>query len=226
MSNILNETFQKHLDLLNKHLNENSLNLVLEYKFTRSQAIKILKGYGINDAGNLSSDELKKAYRILSKKYHPDVGGNQEDFKKIVAAYETLKNVSSDSSSNQQSSNQRTSSNTSSNNQSSNQSSNQQSSNQQTDYDDYERSYGFYRNPEAEAEIAKKRQELLARMERYRAEMQRLDKEREELKRKVEAEFEKEAISGNKGELWKMLYQRRDKLRQSIDDLLKRQKFN
>lgn len=222
MSNILNETFQKHLNLLKEHLNESSSNLVLEYKFTRSQAIKILQGYGINDAGNLSPDELKKAYRVLSKKYHPDVGGNQEDFKKIVAAYETLKNSSSDIPSDQPSSNQQTSSDTSSNQQSYR----QQSSNQQTDYDDYERSYGFYRNPEAEAEIARKREELLARMERYRAEMRRIEKEREELKRKIEAEFEKEAISGNKGELWRMLYQRRDKLRQSIDDLLKRQKFN
>lgn len=222
MSNLINETFQKHLNLLKKHLNESSSNLVLEYKFTRSQAIKILQGYGINNAGNLSSDELKKAYRVLSKKYHPDVGGNQEDFKKIVAAYETLKNSSSDIPSDQPSSNQRTSSDTSSNQQSYR----QQSSNQQTDYDDYERSYGFYRNPEAESEIARKREELLARMERYRAEMRRIEKEREELKRKIEAEFEKEAISGNKGELWRMLYQRRDKLRQSIDDLLKRQKFN
>ena len=95
MSNLLNKTFQKHLNLLKKHLNEGSSNLVLEYKFTKLQAIEVLKNYGVINAGNLSPDELKNAYRDLSKKHHPDVGGNQEDFKKIVAAYDTLKNSSS-----------------------------------------------------------------------------------------------------------------------------------
>jgi DnaJ homolog subfamily A member 2 len=36
------------------------------------------------------TDEIKKAYRKLAMKHHPDKGGNQEDFKKITNAYEIL----------------------------------------------------------------------------------------------------------------------------------------
>lgn len=37
-----------------------------------------------------SADEIKKAYRKLASKHHPDKGGNAEQFKKIQEAYETL----------------------------------------------------------------------------------------------------------------------------------------
>jgi DnaJ-class molecular chaperone len=37
-----------------------------------------------------SKDEVKKAYRNLAKKHHPDVGGDAEVFKKILAAYSLL----------------------------------------------------------------------------------------------------------------------------------------
>jgi curved DNA-binding protein CbpA len=33
---------------------------------------------------------IRSAYRRLSKKHHPDVGGNEDDFKRIVHAYEVL----------------------------------------------------------------------------------------------------------------------------------------
>jgi len=35
-------------------------------------------------------DEIKKAYKKLASKHHPDKGGDEAEFKKIQAAYETL----------------------------------------------------------------------------------------------------------------------------------------
>ena len=35
-------------------------------------------------------DEIKKAYRKLASKHHPDKGGDAEQFKKIQEAYDTL----------------------------------------------------------------------------------------------------------------------------------------
>jgi molecular chaperone DnaJ len=37
-----------------------------------------------------TQDEIKKAYRKLAKENHPDAGGNEETFKKISVAYDTL----------------------------------------------------------------------------------------------------------------------------------------
>ncbi len=37
-----------------------------------------------------SEDQIKKAFRQLAVKYHPDAGGNEEDFKPISQAYEVL----------------------------------------------------------------------------------------------------------------------------------------
>jgi curved DNA-binding protein len=39
-----------------------------------------------------SSDTIKKAYRTLSKKHHPDMGGDDAKFKEIAEAYEHLSN--------------------------------------------------------------------------------------------------------------------------------------
>lgn len=41
-------------------------------------------------ARNASQDEIKKAFRQLAKKYHPDKGGDAEKFKEIAEAYEVL----------------------------------------------------------------------------------------------------------------------------------------
>jgi len=39
---------------------------------------------------NASEDEIKKKFRDLAKKYHPDKGGDAEKFKKILEAYRVL----------------------------------------------------------------------------------------------------------------------------------------
>ena len=46
------------------------------------QALGIQKG--------ASDDEIKKAYRKLAIRHHPDKGGNPEDFKKVQGAYDIL----------------------------------------------------------------------------------------------------------------------------------------
>ncbi len=46
---------------------------------------------------NASADEIKKAYRKLARKYHPDVNKDpqaEEKFKEINKAYETLSDES------------------------------------------------------------------------------------------------------------------------------------
>src|SRR5664280_1299616 len=37
-----------------------------------------------------SADEVKKAFRRLARKHHPDAGGDEEKFKEINEAYEVL----------------------------------------------------------------------------------------------------------------------------------------
>ena len=39
---------------------------------------------------NASESDIKKNYRRLSKKHHPDMGGDEEMFKKISYAYDVL----------------------------------------------------------------------------------------------------------------------------------------
>ena len=43
---------------------------------------------------NATLVEIKSAYRLLAKKYHPDTGGNKEKFLIIQVAWETLNNPS------------------------------------------------------------------------------------------------------------------------------------
>ena len=39
---------------------------------------------------NASDQEIKKAFRKLAQKYHPDAGGDEAKFKEISEAYDTL----------------------------------------------------------------------------------------------------------------------------------------
>ncbi len=41
---------------------------------------------------NASKEEIKRAYKKLALKYHPDRGGDEEKFKEIAEAYEILSN--------------------------------------------------------------------------------------------------------------------------------------
>lgn len=58
---------------------------------------KFLNSFGVNDNHKIlgvertaSKDEVKKAYRDLCKKHHPDVGGNIEKFREINEAYKKI----------------------------------------------------------------------------------------------------------------------------------------
>lgn len=50
------------------------------------EAIKLLE---LNLNEEATEESLKKAYRRMALKHHPDRGGNPDDFKKIKDAYET-----------------------------------------------------------------------------------------------------------------------------------------
>ena len=43
---------------------------------------------GVNETA--SQDEIKKAYRKLAVEHHPDKGGDENKFKKISEAYDTI----------------------------------------------------------------------------------------------------------------------------------------
>ncbi len=39
---------------------------------------------------NATPDQIKRRYRALAKRYHPDRGGDQKQMQRIIAAYELL----------------------------------------------------------------------------------------------------------------------------------------
>ena len=55
--------------------------------------IEALRLFGFTS--NFTKEELKKRYLELSKKYHPDLNGDEEMMKKINSAYEVLKSGNS-----------------------------------------------------------------------------------------------------------------------------------
>lgn len=66
--------------------------LLLE-KMSPSDAIMVFKKFGVPDPLSLSKLELKDTWRELSKKHHPDTGGNDENMRAINSAYDILKNM-------------------------------------------------------------------------------------------------------------------------------------
>ena len=60
------------------------------YIFVYNKAMDHYSTLGVNK--NASADEIKKAYRSLAMKHHPDRGGDQAKFQKIQEAYDTLGN--------------------------------------------------------------------------------------------------------------------------------------
>jgi hypothetical protein len=52
---------------------------------TREDALKVL---GIK--GDITAEAVKKAYRQLAKRHHPDVGGDAEQFRRVNEAYQLL----------------------------------------------------------------------------------------------------------------------------------------
>ena len=51
----------------------------------RQQALNVL---GL--PSNATPQQIKRRYRTLAKQYHPDRGGDQQQMKRIIAAYEFL----------------------------------------------------------------------------------------------------------------------------------------
>lgn len=54
----------------------------------RETMLKLYEILGLSK--DASPDEIKKAYRTLVKEHHPDRGGNEENFREIQEAYDTL----------------------------------------------------------------------------------------------------------------------------------------
>lgn len=84
--NIFESTFEKHKKYLFESLGLN------EIRMSREDAIKIFTNFGVTGVENLSPDDLKKKYRELATKHHPDMGGKTSDMQDITNAYDVLKN--------------------------------------------------------------------------------------------------------------------------------------
>ena len=52
----------------------------------RQQALRVL---GLPP--NATPQQIKRRYRTLAKRHHPDRGGDQKEMQRIIAAYECLK---------------------------------------------------------------------------------------------------------------------------------------
>lgn len=66
--------------------------MVLLERMTPREALAIFAKHGVRATG-MAADDLKKAYRGLARKLHPDAGGNEDDLKMVNVAYELLSSV-------------------------------------------------------------------------------------------------------------------------------------
>jgi curved DNA-binding protein CbpA len=57
---------------------------------------KYFKAFKITSIKIITHQELKRRYRILSKKYHPDKGGTENQFRFVHDAYKYLINLRND----------------------------------------------------------------------------------------------------------------------------------
>jgi len=80
MFSLLWETLRLSMRLLWKS-SVNPLRPVLQ----RQQALAVL---GLPP--NATPQQIKRRYRALAKKYHPDMGGDPQQMQRLVAAYELL----------------------------------------------------------------------------------------------------------------------------------------
>ena len=80
MVSLLWETLRLSMRLLWKS-SANPVRPVLQ----RQQALAVL---GLPP--NATPQQIKKRYRALAKKYHPDMGGDPQQMQRLVAAYELL----------------------------------------------------------------------------------------------------------------------------------------
>ncbi|NJK71253.1 MAG: J domain-containing protein [Thermales bacterium] len=53
--------------------------------------IESLKVFNLSSLDNMDEKQIRTIYHLLAKKYHPDKGGNAEDFIKLREAYAILK---------------------------------------------------------------------------------------------------------------------------------------
>ena len=80
--------FYSHFDWYESETNNNYVN---EYDSPPDPLVQ--KAKELFEGSLTSYTALKKRYRQLAKKYHPDVGGDEELFKRIVAFYEDHKDM-------------------------------------------------------------------------------------------------------------------------------------
>jgi hypothetical protein len=87
---------KEDVKVVNKKIN-NAIKNRDQYQLTETELIspyeadEIFEKFGVKNAMLLSKEDLKKAYRNLAIKHHPDRGGNEANMKQINAAYESLK---------------------------------------------------------------------------------------------------------------------------------------